>query len=147
MDPDEKSGDFQWRSINASFSFTQIESKSHELSVKVISGTFQEGSYDRSTYTWTPAPPVKVAGISQNDLWGFHKEQGKISVQPNANTIITYTTRKVVSADDTVPALKCYDRCPKYHGSNITISVSGIIGAGISGTVSNGKLISAKVSN
>ena len=105
-------------------------------------------------------------------------------MQPNANTIITYTTRKVVSADDTVPALKCYDRCPKYadsngtphlssctegtcdypepgilanlevteegsgcHGSNITISVSGISGAAISGTVSNGKLISAKVSN
>ena len=122
---------------------------------------------------------MKIAGISQNDLWGFHKEQGKISVQPNANTIISYTTRKVVSADDTVPELKCYDRCPKYaddgnnphlssctdcnypepgilanldisqqgsgcHGSNITISVSGISGAAISGTVSDGKLIAVE---
>ena len=84
--------------------------------MKVTSGTFEQGKYDADQNAYVPADDIYVAGINQNDLWGFHREQGKLKNQPNANTEITYTTRKLVFPDDTVPALKCYDRCPKATG-------------------------------
>ena len=116
VDPTELSGEFKHFSVNGSFTPTAINQQGHELLVKVTSGTFAKGDYDPAQSAYVPAADIYVAGINQNDLWGFHRELGKLKNQPNANTEIIYTTRKLVFPDDTVPALKCYDRCPKATG-------------------------------
>ncbi len=117
-DPTELTGYFQWMQLSGNFTPSSVAQSSETLTIKVISGAFTESYYNSVTNTWVQSPDVYVAGINHNSLYWMHRERGDLKHQPDANTVITYTTRKLVFPSDTVPELVCYDRCPK--ASDIT---------------------------
>jgi len=93
----------------------RIENKSSQVTVKLPSSAAPK---------FVPGKSVYVNGVKSSDnvYWIDDKAGAAFALEPS--TILSYQTQALVSNDDNVPLLLCYDNCPMPTSSNATSTIA-----------------------